>query len=162
MDLEEYKQNLPRLPISKCKKIARTDPEYMLTSQTAFAATAFSTELFVQMLAEETCSLAQIHNKTKTLRLNYEDLSTTIRNLDKFQFLSDVVPQTENLASLVRENKVRYTIVNPSPEVDIVSEDEEDESIPDTEDQGPPAPVPAAAAAAAAESVPTQPEEVQP
>lgn len=95
-----------------------------------------------------------------TLRLNYEDLSTTIRNLDKFQFLSDVVPQTENLASLVRENKVRYTIVNPSPEVDIVSEDEEDESIPDTEDQGPPAPVPAAAAAA--ESVPTQPEEVQP
>ncbi|CDO95289.1 unnamed protein product [Kluyveromyces dobzhanskii CBS 2104] len=122
--MDEYKSKLPRLPISKCKKIARTDPEYVLTSQAAFAGVAFSTELFLQILAEETCSLAQIHKQTKTLRLNYEDLSAAIRNLDKFQFLSDVVPQTDNLASLVRENKVRYTIVNPSPEIDIESEDE--------------------------------------
>lgn len=128
LKMDEYKSKLPRIPISKCKKIARTDPEYILTSQAAFAATAFTTELFIQMLAEETCSLAQIHKQTKTLRLNYEDLSTAIRNLDKFQFLSDVVPQTENLASLVRENKVRYTIVNPSPEIDIESEDEVDEA----------------------------------
>ena len=99
----------------------------MLTSQSAYAETAFATELFIQLLAEEACAMAQLNKPTKTLRLNYEDLSSAIRRVNKFQFLSDVVPPTSNLGSLVRENKVRYTIVNPSPEVDIQSEDEEDE-----------------------------------
>lgn len=123
--MEEYKTKLPSLPISKCKKIAKTDPESMITSQSAYAATAFATELFIQLLAEEACSMAQINRATSTLRLSYDDLSRVIKRQDKFQFLGDIVPETENLGSLVKENKVRYTIVNPSPEIEMNSDDEE-------------------------------------
>lgn len=51
--LEAVQKAAPRLPISKVKRIAKCDPEHMLTSQSATVAVAFATELFVQVFSEE-------------------------------------------------------------------------------------------------------------
>ncbi|CAR29953.1 hypothetical protein ZYGR_0AD06440 [Zygosaccharomyces rouxii] len=108
----ELKEFFPQLPVSKVKKIARSDPEYLLTSNNAFVATAFATEIFVKALTEE--MLAQSHlsgkNKdSKTVRLTYNDLAECVSKKNQFMFLEDVVPRTKNLRSLVKQNRVRYT-----------------------------------------------------
>ncbi|CCH61681.1 hypothetical protein TBLA_0F01380 [Henningerozyma blattae CBS 6284] len=103
------KNKTPKLPISKIKKIAKTDPEYMTTSNLAYIATAITTELFIQSFTERTLSLNQIRTKSKNKRLVYEDLAECVVKYEEFQFLGDVVPRTKNLKSLVKENKVRYT-----------------------------------------------------
>lgn len=109
---DEFKRNAPHLPISKLKKIARSDPDYIITSSNAFVATAFATELFVQSLTEEMLALSHLSNKsasTKSVRLTYNNLSECVTRKENFQFLEDVVPKTKNLRTLVKENKIRYT-----------------------------------------------------
>lgn len=109
---DEFKRNAPHLPISKLKKIAKSDPDYIITSSNAFVATAFATELFVQSLTEEMLALSQLSNKsanTKSVRLTYNNLSECVTRKENFQFLEDVVPKTKNLRTLVKENKIRYT-----------------------------------------------------
>lgn len=109
---DQSKRNAPHLPISKLKKIARSDPDYIITSSNAFVATAFATELFVQSLTEEMLALSHLSNKsanTKSLRLTYNHLSECVSRKENFQFLEDVIPKTKNLRTLVKENKIRYT-----------------------------------------------------
>ncbi|SCW02533.1 LAFE_0F08526g1_1 [Lachancea fermentati] len=111
---QAVKQAAPRLPISKCKRIAKTDPEYMLTSQGASAAVAFATELFVQALAEDALARSQLERASGArLRLQYDELAQCVATMDRYSFLSDVVPQTQSLAALTRENRVRYTTLAP-------------------------------------------------
>lgn len=110
--MDQLKQVSPHLPISKLKKIARSDPEYIITSSSAFVASAFATELFVQSLTEEMLALSHLASKntnSKSLRLSYDNISECVSRKENFQFLEDVVPKTKNLRSLVKENKVRYS-----------------------------------------------------
>lgn len=109
--LEQLKRTQPRLPISKVKKIAKCDPEYILTAGNAFVAAAFATELFVQSLTEEMIQLSYLSSKSansKSVRLAYQHLSDCVARKENYQFLEDVVPKTKNLRTLVKENKVRY------------------------------------------------------
>ncbi|GAV56343.1 hypothetical protein ZYGR_0BB01200 [Zygosaccharomyces rouxii] len=108
----ELKEFFPQLPVSKVKKIARSDPEYLLTSNNAFVATAFATEIFVKALTEEMLAQSQLAGKnkdSKTIRLTYNDLAECVSKKNQFMFLEDVVPRTKNLRSLVKQNRVRYT-----------------------------------------------------
>ncbi|EDO15448.1 hypothetical protein Kpol_1027p23 [Vanderwaltozyma polyspora DSM 70294] len=113
---EEIKLKSPHLPLSKVKKIAKCDPEHVITSNAAFVATSFATEIFIKNLTEETLVLSQLNqtNSTKQVkRLTYEDLAKCVARNEKFQFLADVLPMTKNLKNLVKENKVRYTNALP-------------------------------------------------
>lgn len=109
----ELKEFFPQLPVSKVKKIARSDPEHLLTSNNAFVATAFATEIFVKAVTEEMLAQSQLSGKnnkdSKTLRLTYNDMAECVAKKDQFRFLEDVVPRTKNLRSLVKQNRVRYT-----------------------------------------------------
>lgn len=108
----ELKEFFPQLPVSKVKKIARSDPEYLLTSNNAFVAAAFATEIFVKAVTEEMLAQSQLSGKnkdSKTTRLTYNDLAECVSKKNQFMFLEDVVPRTKNLRSLVKQNRVRYT-----------------------------------------------------
>lgn len=108
----ELKEFFPQLPVSKVKRIARSDPEYMLTSNNAFVASAFATEIFVQALTEEMLAQSQLakgNKESKTIRLTYNDLAECVAQKEQYRFLEDVVPRTKNLRSLVKQNRVRYT-----------------------------------------------------
>lgn len=108
--LQNLKMNSPHLPLSKIKKIAKTDPEFLMTSHGAFIATSFATELFIQLFTEKTLSLSQLHSKkNKNKRLVYADMAECVSKFEEYQFLGDVVPKTKDLKQLVKENKVRYT-----------------------------------------------------
>lgn len=137
--MERLKKSQPRLPISKVRKIARSDPEYIVTAGNAFTAAAFATELFVQSMTEEMIQLAYLSGKTatsKSIRLSYKNLSDCVARKENYSFLEDVVPQTKNLRTLVKENKVRYTtriegqqtlpFEEKHEEPDLDPEDEED------------------------------------
>ncbi|SCV03766.1 LAMI_0H10792g1_1 [Lachancea mirantina] len=100
----------PRLPLSKCKKIASMDAENVPMSQAARAATAFATELFVQTFTEQALARAQLTRQSKTrARVQYDDLAHCVATNEKFAFLGDVVPETKSLRTLVRDNRVRYS-----------------------------------------------------
>lgn len=106
------KSKSPHLPISKVKKISRCDPEYIITSNAAFVATSFATEIFIKSLTEETLVMSQLNNSNtnkQVKRLTYDDLAKCIARDEKFQFLGDVIPTTKNLKVLVKDNKVRYS-----------------------------------------------------
>ncbi|QLL33868.1 hypothetical protein HG536_0F01930 [Torulaspora globosa] len=109
--MEQLKRTQPRLPISKVKKIAKSDPDYILTAGNAFMAVAFAAELFVQSLTEEMIQLSYLSSKSsnsKSVRLSYQHLSECVARKENYLFLEDVVPKTKNLRTLVKENKVRY------------------------------------------------------
>lgn len=109
--MEQLKRTQPRLPISKVKKIAKSDPDYILTAGNAFMAVAFAAELFVQSLTEEMIQLSYLSSKSsgsKSVRLSYQHMSECVARKENYQFLEDVVPRTKNLRTLVKENKVRY------------------------------------------------------
>ncbi|SSD58615.1 uncharacterized protein SCODWIG_00376 [Saccharomycodes ludwigii] len=122
--------NILQLPLSKIKRIAKTDPEYILTSQQAYILTGLATQLFIEKFVEDITLQSQLSyagNKSKSkakskiksingasnnnIRLTYEDISNVVAKVDKYQFLGDIIPETKPLINLVRENKVRYSIL---------------------------------------------------
>ncbi|CUS21086.1 LAQU0S02e05556g1_1 [Lachancea quebecensis] len=116
--LEAVQKAAPRLPISKVKRIAKCDPEHMLTSQSATAAVAFATELFVQVFSEEGFARSQLERPAGArLTLRYDDLAACVASSDRFAFLGDVIPETQSLVSLTCENRVRYTTLAPGQTV---------------------------------------------
>ena len=101
---ENAKTFLPRLPLSKTKKIAKMDSEYLLTANAAMVATTFATELFVQSLVENALAMNQLnHNNRnskkdqnkKNARLTYHDIAESVQRLECFQFLEDVIPKVQ-------------------------------------------------------------------
>lgn len=96
---DQIKSLMPRLPLSKVKKIAKMDSEYILTANTAMVATTFATELFVQSLVESALAMNQLNQnnrnkQTKNSRLTYNDLAQSVVRKECFQFLEDGIPKT--------------------------------------------------------------------
>lgn len=93
---DNIKNCVPRLPLSKIKRIARADPDYIITANAAVVATSFATELFVQALVEDALAMAQLNNKNKNskqARLAYNNLVESVQRREEFQFLEDVIPK---------------------------------------------------------------------
>ncbi|CAI4060481.1 hypothetical protein SUVZ_04G4870 [Saccharomyces uvarum] len=88
------REKAPAFPISKVKKIAKCDPEYVITSNAAVSATAFAAELFVQNLVEESLVLAQLNSRGKSsLRLSLASIEECVEKRENFRFLEDVIKQ---------------------------------------------------------------------
>ena len=90
---QKIRDRTPKLPISKVKRIGKVDPESILTSNMAYVATAFATELFVQSFVEQALFGAQLRRGKKKagLRLTNDALVECVRNRDDYIFLEDVV-----------------------------------------------------------------------
>ena len=91
---------LPRFPLSKVKKIAKCDTDYIITSNAAIVAAAFATELFVQSLTEDGLSMAHLqqgkknknkNNASKQARLTVDDLIESVQRKEQYYFLEDVI-----------------------------------------------------------------------
>ncbi|KAL3232717.1 DNA polymerase epsilon subunit C [Nakaseomyces bracarensis] len=123
---QEYQRRCSRFAISRIRKIAKNDPEYMDCTKDAMIATAFATELFVQTLTYETLIVngsvpygegafdkepqtLQKDQENDEMELDYKSISESVGIVDHFQFLVDIIPKTKNLRDLVKESKVRYS-----------------------------------------------------
>lgn len=85
---QKIRDRTPKLPISKVKRIGKVDPERILTSNMAYVATAFATELFVQSFVEQALFGAQLRRGKKKagLRLTNDALVECVRNRDDYIF----------------------------------------------------------------------------
>lgn len=93
------------LPLSKIKKIFKTDPEHVSASEAAVFTTAVATELFIQFFTEQASLIARSEKRKK---LQYKDFSSAVSNIEQLYFLGDTVPKACNLKKLVEHDKVRY------------------------------------------------------
>lgn len=125
--LENAKTFLPRLPLSKTKKIAKMDSEYLLTANAAMVATTFATELFVQSLVENALAMNQLnHNNRnskkdqnkKNARLTYNDIADSVQRLECFQFLEDVIPKGQSQQKTKNKDVQGRNTTNTSANVD--------------------------------------------
>ncbi|CCF55804.1 hypothetical protein KAFR_0A03690 [Kazachstania africana CBS 2517] len=115
VDINEIiKQNTPRLPISKVKRIARMDPEYLMTANSAITATAFATELFIQALTEDAIMMNHFssNGKNKQPRLSYNDLVSSATKKETFQFLEDVIPKIKKVSTTTNKKPVNQNTTN--------------------------------------------------
>lgn len=98
------------LPLSRIKKIFKTDPDHVSASEAAVFTTAIATELFIQYFTEQASLIARSEKRKK---LQYKDFSAAVSNIEQLYFLSDTVPKTHNLEGLVKTNKVKYSAGKP-------------------------------------------------
>ncbi|CAI4287672.1 CMF_HP2_G0004660.mRNA.1.CDS.1 [Saccharomyces cerevisiae] len=139
------KEKAPVFPISKVKKIAKCDPEYVITSNVAISATAFAAELFVQNLVEESLVLAQLNSKGKTsLRLSLNSIEECVEKRDSFRFLEDAIKQLKKNSALDKKRELNMQpgrsdqeVVIEEPELhedDGVEEEEEEDEVSEEEE----------------------------
>ena len=139
------KEKAPVFPISKVKKIAKCDPEYVITSNVAISATAFAAELFVQNLVEESLVLAQLNSKGKTsLRLSLNSIEECVEKRDNFRFLEDAIKQLKKNSALDKKRELNMQpgrsdqeVVIEEPELhedDGVEEEEEEDEVSEEEE----------------------------
>lgn len=126
--------NVLLLPLGKIKKVCKSDPDYFLQSNLASVVGGLATQLFIEKFTEDALLQAHVRDKrpvpsvvspeengfaqnkpnnvnvSKT-RLTYEDLHQTVSKDDKYMFLKDIIPKQKLLHSLVRENKIRYSVL---------------------------------------------------
>lgn len=105
-DEDEDSSGTSVLPLSKIKKIFKTDPEHVSASEAAVFSTAIATELFIQYFTEQASLIARSEKRKK---LQYKDFASAVGNIEQLYFLSDTVPKTVNLKNLVEQNKVNYS-----------------------------------------------------
>lgn len=107
MELDE-KQILPRFPLSKIKKIAKCDQEYIITSNTAIVATSFATELFIQALTEDGLSMSYLQQDKKFMKRNSNNMTTTVDNGSSDTTRKQVRLTLDNLIESVQRNEQFY------------------------------------------------------
>lgn len=116
---EEESSGTSVLPLSKIKKIFKTDPEHVSASEAAVFSTAIATELFVQYFTEQASLIARSEKRKK---LQYKDFASAVSNIEQLNFLSDTVPKTVNLKKLVDQNKVNHST---KPQADIQAQQQQ-------------------------------------
>ena len=135
-ELDE-KRLLPRFPLSKIKKIAKCDKDYIITSNAAIVATAFATELFIQSLTEDGLSMSYLQQDkksmkrnskkkkiitandndtkdttTKQVRLTLDNLIESVQRNEQFYFLEDVINKKyfNNDSKSIKKDKSATTV----------------------------------------------------
>ncbi|KAL6068670.1 hypothetical protein QOT17_008088 [Balamuthia mandrillaris] len=97
---EEGKEQATRMqavfPITRIKKIVKSDPDVKLISTDAVHMISKSTELFLDYLTKQAYTYTQEEGK-KTLQ--YRDLAKCVEEVDVLDFLLDIIPPTENIRS---------------------------------------------------------------
>ena len=119
----------PILSPSTAQVIAKNDPEYIETTSDAFIATSFATELFIKELCTEVAKTVPLGQN----EITYDSLAEFVAVREPFQFLREMVPQTKRLSDLVRENRVRYTVMNSAVSSNGAGDDVRTEAKTDTD-----------------------------
>lgn len=122
-----------KLPLSKVKKIAKMDEDYVVTSQHAMVAVTHATELFIQSMVEQATMLNHLRNpKNKQVRLTLEDLQQCVNRRDEFKFLEDTINNDEsaNTNTKVYKQTEKLTIAsNDTMDIDSDTERTNDKQI---------------------------------
>ncbi|KAK4530583.1 hypothetical protein CCYA_CCYA05G1440 [Cyanidiococcus yangmingshanensis] len=88
------------LPLSRVRKIIKYDSEVSTVREDAVTAIARATELFLEYFLEETYREASTRSRGRVKRLNYDDFSKTVQEIEALHFLVDVIPPRKRFGSL--------------------------------------------------------------
>lgn len=102
------KQILPRFPISKIKKIAKCDKEYIVTSNAAIVAISFATELFIQSLAEDGLSMSYLQQDKRSMKRNSKRMTNIVDNGSSVAMMKQVRLTLDDLIESVQRNEQFY------------------------------------------------------
>jgi histone H3/H4 len=77
------------LPLSRVRKIIKYDSEVSTVREDAVTAIARATELFLEYFLEETYREATSRTRGRVKRLNYNDFSKTVQEIEALHFLAE-------------------------------------------------------------------------
>ncbi|KAI7904861.1 histone-fold-containing protein [Cokeromyces recurvatus] len=99
------------LPIARVKRVIKEDKDIALINAEATFCIAYATELFLEYLVTEAFSKAK---KEKRKTIYYRDLSSSVKEIEHFEFLEDVIPPTMTLKSAIEKRKAALNEDTPS------------------------------------------------
>lgn len=102
------KQILPRFPLSKIKKIAKCDKEYIITSNAAIVAISFAAELFIQSLAENGLSMSYLQQDKRSMKRNSKKITNIADNGSSGAMMKQVRLTLDGLIESVQRNEQFY------------------------------------------------------
>ncbi|KAH8094621.1 histone-fold-containing protein [Cristinia sonorae] len=76
-------------PVSRVQKIMKADKELPMVAREATFLISVATEEFIKRLAEESSIVAARENR---VTIQYRDLATIVRRVEKFMFLDEIIP----------------------------------------------------------------------
>lgn len=134
------------LPLARIKRVIKEDKDVSLINAEATFCIAYATELFMEYLVTEAFAKAK---KEKRKTVYYKDLAGTVKEVEQFEFLEDVIPPTmtlkqaiekrkettnEDISSFTTPNKKQKTSEVEEEEVEEEEEEEEEEEVADGEE----------------------------
>jgi|YelNatPaOPRAMG01_1025707.scaffolds.fasta_scaffold12971_5 histone H3/H4 len=88
------------LPLSRVRKIIKYDSEVSTVREDAVTAIARATELFLEYFLEETYREATSRTRGRVKRLNYNDFSKTVQEIEALHFLAELIPPRTRFGSI--------------------------------------------------------------
>lgn len=104
---QQQQRPLSDLPLTRVKRIMKSDADVKLISQEAVVVVTKAAELLLEHLAGESYKGASRESKKM---IQYKDLAQAVRSEEAFDFLEDIIPMPQKLgntitASMGREAK---------------------------------------------------------
>ncbi|KAI8583828.1 hypothetical protein K450DRAFT_220160 [Umbelopsis ramanniana AG] len=122
------------LPIARVKRIIKEDKDVSLINAEATFCVAYATELFMEYLANEGFAKAK---KEKRKTVYYKDLvASVVSEVDQFEFLEDVIPQTMPLKSALERRREALDDAEYQGESNQLTKKSTGEGAADTESNG--------------------------
>ncbi|KAG2211649.1 histone-fold-containing protein [Mucor mucedo] len=117
------------LPLARIKRVIKEDKDVSLINAEATFCIAYATELFMEYLVTEAFTKAK---KEKRKTVYYRDLAGTVKEIEQFEFLEDVIPTTMTLKAAIEKRKETLheeetPAVSPSKKQKTTEEEEEEE-----------------------------------
>ncbi|KAI8066260.1 histone-fold-containing protein [Gilbertella persicaria] len=100
--LPERKPGNTMLPLARVKRVIKEDKDVSLINAEATFCIAYATELFMEYLVTEAFNKAK---KEKRKTVYYKDLASTVKEIEPFEFLDDVIPTTMTLKQAIEKRK---------------------------------------------------------
>ncbi|KAG0172845.1 hypothetical protein DFQ28_009808 [Apophysomyces sp. BC1034] len=131
------------LPLARVKRVIKEDKDVSLINAEATFCVAYATELFMEYLITEGFDRAK-RDKRKTVF--YKDLASAVSEVEQFEFLEDVIPQTMTLKAAIERRKGtveddgsgRSNKKQKLAEEDAEDKEKNDESMEDTHEESAP------------------------
>ncbi|KAL6926465.1 hypothetical protein ACO0SA_001777 [Hanseniaspora valbyensis] len=105
-------QEILQLPLSKIKKIFKTDPENPAAFKKAHIAAGISTQIFIEKFIDQAVTIHQLQTKNpNSNRLTYDDLAE-VSHIDPFVFLKLLIPPRVELIEAYNNEQLRYCFMD--------------------------------------------------
>eukprot|EP01130_Rhizamoeba_saxonica_P006090 TRINITY_DN2414_c0_g1_i1.p1 TRINITY_DN2414_c0_g1~~TRINITY_DN2414_c0_g1_i1.p1 ORF type:complete len:114 (+),score=23.75 TRINITY_DN2414_c0_g1_i1:56-397(+) len=100
--MEETSKTDTKFPVSRVKKIIKSDPEVKYISTDTCFLISKATEMFLQSLARRAHEECRKEGRST---LKYQDIATTVRGSDELEFLSDIIPLQQSSTDIMKGNR---------------------------------------------------------